>query len=152
MDTKTEMAVRLARKGASDDVIALVMDAMQAERASAPRVVAQAADVSARERADAARTTARGARWNPLLDAMRLYVEAHGPYEGDLRSLASKCPTAWTGVTGGELTLRGLGYMVSTARRRNETLRGMRFTFLYYGRPSNPSDTGAYAIYRVEAV
>lgn len=122
MNDATKMAVTLARKGASDEVIALVMDALSnhGEHIDAARSVAVTASpvaletldslftrpppteatqptlpaVRANPKARAKRVKQRGdgERWTPLLNSLREIVKQRGPQRGDTRQLAELCP------------------------------------------------------------
>jgi hypothetical protein len=122
MSDATKMAVALARKGASDDVIALVMETMATHREhiDAARSAAMTASPAALETLDslvsrsppteatkpmlpAVRANPKvrtkrvkqrgdGERWTPLLVSLREIVKQRGPQRGDTRQLAELCP------------------------------------------------------------
>lgn len=160
MNDATKMAVTLARKGASDEVIALVMEALTpAVATAAPEAVKPATPAPRPAPTVVAKPSKRPKgtrkRWFPLLNSLREIVKQRGPQRGDVRMLAEMCPphilaAASTGysVEYGPM-VRGLGGIVSRHAKKGEALCGMRFHLLGH-EVIRQERGGATAVYRVE--
>lgn len=149
MNDATKMAVALARKGASDEVIALVMEAMapptptaapaqsatvQPTKAPAHRLNKRYAPLLAAMRTDVVRATNAGEK---MVTTLRRMV---APHEALLRMSAPNPDRA--------ASLRGLASLVGNAQWRNGgVVGGMKFT-----PTGDVSEHQTNYIYRVEAV
>ena len=152
MDSMTEMAVRLARKGASDDVIALVMETMT-PRAAAPALVLELPRAAA-----PARSHTCESRYKPLMDAIRKQVATSGPVEATARELCEMHKEEWamsrTGRSGND-NARGFAAVLANAVKGTVAgvglMHGARITFLRR-RPASSANRGGadVAVYRVE--
>ena len=152
MNDATKMAVALARKGASDDVIALVMETM-APRATAPALVLESPQAAA-----PARSHTCESRYRPLLDAIRKQVAASGPVEATARELCERHKEEWamsrTGRSGND-NARGFAAVLANAVKGTVTgvgfMHGARITFLRRRPASSGNGGGAdVAVYRIE--
>ena len=144
MNDATKMAVTLARKGASDEVIALVLEAMAPQHpltalpvptaSTARRVNKRYAPLLAAMRADVVRATNAGEKVVTTLRRMT------APHEALLKMAAPNHDHA--------TSLRGLASLVGNARWRNGgVVGGMKFTAT--------GDVGEHQtnyVYAVEAV
>lgn len=151
MDTTIEMAVRLARKGASDEVIALVMDAM------APRGSTPPSTPAARSESSAPRRVGRVRLYASLLAAIRQRVSTDGPLESSARDLCDQHHAEWMqsrqGLKASE-NARGFAAIIAHAVKHNGgVVEGLRFSFLRVvrGQSNTPRGGGGVSIYRVEA-
>ena len=157
MSDATKMAVTLARKGASDDVIALVMETMATHREhiDAARSVAATASPAAREAldsllirsppTDAAQLTLPDAHtaprirkdrrvylYMPLLAAIRQRVSARGVVNASALWLCQQHPAEWDQSRVGKMepSARGLAGIIAHAIRTNGgVVEGLRFQF-----------------------
>lgn len=156
MDKMTEMAVKLARKGASDDVIAMVMEALKPT--TAPAAAAPAADAPA---APLVLTPTkptpvhrRGRLYLPLLAAIRSRVAAHGPIETSARKLCFQHRAEWMQSRHGlteTANARGLAAVIARAIKHNAgVVGGLRFTFVKLLRGRGVRGGGGVCVYRVE--
>lgn len=151
MNDATKMAVTLARKGASDEVIALVMEAM-APRAAAPALLLETPTVF-----PGSRGAARESRYRPLLDAIRNQVATSGPVEATARELCERHKEEWamsrTGRSGND-NARGFAAVLANATSGAvglcRIIHGVRVTFMRK-RPSNNGGEGV-SVYRFESV
>lgn len=158
MDSMTEMAVRLARKGASDDVIALVMETMATRPAGAP--VPQnitpplPLNDSQRRAVSVSRPPGRVRLYYPLLAAIRQRVAASGAVESTVRKLCDQHRAEWMqsreGLTSSE-NARGFAAVVAYAVRHTDgVVGGVRFTFVNVYRGRGVRGGGGVSVYRVE--
>jgi hypothetical protein len=159
MDSMTEVAVRLARKGASDDVIALVMETMapRARAAAVPQGVTPPLPLNDQQHraASVSRPPGRVRRYYPLLAAIRQHIVASGPVEASARTLCDQHRAEWMqsreGLTSHE-NARGLGAVVAHALKHTDgVVGGLRFTFVRVDRGSHLRSGSGVAVYRVEA-
>lgn len=152
MDDATKMAVTLARKGASDDVIALVMESMT-PRSQPPALVLKAPPAAA-----VARSHACESRYKPLMDAIRKQVATSGPVEATARELCERHREEWamsrTGRSGND-NARGFAAVLANAVKGTVsgtgTMHGVRVQFVRR-RPASSGNGGGsdVAVYRVE--
>ena len=159
MDSMTEVAVRLARKGASDDVIALVMETMapRARAAAVPQGVTPPLPLNDQQHrtASVSRPPGRVRLYYPLLTAIRQHVVATGPVETAVRALCDQHRAEWMqsrqGLTSNE-NARGFAAVVAHAVKHSDgVVGGLRFTFVRVDRGSHLRSGSGVAVYRVEA-
>jgi hypothetical protein len=160
MDSMTEVAVRLARKGASDDVIALVMETMapRPRAAAVPQGVTPPLPLNDQQHraVSVSRPPGRVRLYYPLLAAIRQHVVATGPLETAVRALCDRHRAEWMqsreGLTSNE-NARGFAAVVSHAVKHSDgVVGGLRFTFVRVDRGSHLRSGSGVAVYRVEAV
>lgn len=158
MNDATKMAVTLARKGASDEVIALVMEALTTHREhiDAARSAAVTASPAAREMVGEMMSGAtRESRYRPLLDAIRKQVSASGPVEATARELCEMHKEEWAlsriGL-GGSDNARGFAAVLANATSGVvgycATIHGVRVTFMRKRYGNNGGE--GVSVYRVE--
>lgn len=155
MNDATKMAVARARKGASDDVIALVMEAMT-PHPPAP-TTPPAPEVTQPTRPDTKASSGRSGRvqlYMPLLAAIRQRVAATGPLETAVRALCDQHRAEWMqsreGLTSNE-NARGFAAIISHAvKHTGGIVGGLRFTFVKLLRGRGVRGGGGVCFYRVE--
>lgn len=150
MNDATKMAVTLARKGASDEVIALVMEALTPQQ-QPPALTLESPAANA-----IARDADSESRYRPLLDAIRKQVAASGPVESTARELCERHRKEWMMSRvgrNGNLTARGFAAVVANSVKRTDNgvgvLCGVGFTLVR--RIDNGGGSGA-CVYRIESV
>lgn len=165
MNQMTQMAVRLARKGASDDVIAMVLEMMSERSATppheaAPSVAPAPPTTRAVKRVGSGRKD-RAYHYAELLAAIRRKVVASGPVEASARDLCVQNRDEWMQARrslksgAARESAHGLAGVITHARWSSGGVVGnVRFTFLRFDHEKSNSRRGGNgtAIYRVEAV
>jgi hypothetical protein len=171
MNDATKMAVTLARKGASDEVIALVMEAMAVPtpteshgdtRAEVAMPTPCAAVASKPLPRSVSRPSGMVRLYGPLLAAIRQRIVARGAIEASAIDLCRQHPVEWGQSLGGReirgkhaRNARGLAGVIANAIRwRGGVVEGVRFCFARVDRkpPQANGGGGGVIIYRVEAV
>lgn len=149
MNDATKMAVTLARKGASDEVIALVMDALTPQQ-QPPALVLESPHADTQTRSYVC-----GSRYRPLLDAIRKQVASSGPVEATARELCERHREEWamsrTGRSGND-NARGFAAVLANAVKGAVAgvgiMHGVRITFMRKQHGNNGGE--GVSVYRVE--